>query len=49
MSIDAQLPSHRSEISELFIRDAATLLLLSARSCSTPVPLDSDSATLMAI
>ena len=27
MSIVAQLPSHRGEIAELFIRDAATLLL----------------------
>ena len=29
----SQSPSHRGEITELFIRDAATLLLRSARSC----------------
>ena len=33
MSIVAQSPSNRSEIAEFFVRDAATLLLRSARSC----------------
>ena len=33
MSIVAQSPSNRSEIAELFVRDAAALLLRSARSC----------------
>ena len=33
MSIVAQSPSHRGEIAELFIRDAATLPLRYARSC----------------
>ena len=33
MSIVAQSPPHRGEIAELFIRDAATLLLRYARSC----------------
>ena len=33
MSIVAHSPSHRGEIAELFIRDAATLLLRSVRPC----------------
>ena len=33
VSIVAQSPSHRGEIAQLFIRDAATLQLLYARSC----------------
>ena len=33
MSIVAQSPSNRGEIAELFIRDAATLLLRSSRPC----------------
>ena len=34
MSIVAQSPSHRGEIAELFIRDAASLLLCSSRACN---------------
>ena len=33
MSILAQPPSHRGQIAELFVRDAATVLLRSAQSC----------------
>ena len=33
MSIVAQSPSHPGKIARLFVRDAATLLLCSARSC----------------
>ena len=34
MSIVAKSPSHRGEIAELFIHDAAKLLLGSLRSCN---------------
>ena len=46
MTIVAQSPLRRSEIAELFLRDAATLLLRSVRYCKTPIPLDGDSATI---
>ena len=35
MSIESHSPSHRGEIAELFIRDAAMLPLRSARPCYT--------------
>ena len=44
MSIVAQSPSHRGEIAELFIRDAAALRLRSARPCYAPYALATTNA-----